>query len=161
MHNNEPAIGHNGKPATTPELSPRSIPHSSHEQPGQRTIHAAEPYNPFASAERTASEGSIYSPPGLATERLDDGEVRFGNVDWKITRPEPTRTRTISNLQEVKLDGLPSTQNPPKPPFYRPVDSPPSHSSSPPAAKPGLGYKPDGDHWVSSLHSPLEMASLN
>jgi hypothetical protein len=151
MHDTPPAIGHNGKTTTTPELSPRSGAHNAHAQSEQRTIQAAEPYNPFASAEETPSEGSIYSPPGFTTERLDDGEIKFGNVDWHVQRPEPTRSRTISNLQEVKLDGISSKQNPPKPPFYRPVDSPPSHPNSPPhlATKPGLNVGYNGDHWVS------------
>ena len=152
MHDTPPAIGHNGKTTTTPELSPRSVCRSRG-RPEQKTIHAAEPYNPFASAEETPSEGSIYSPLGFTAERLDDGEIKFGNVDWRIQKPEPTRSRTISNLQEVKLDGIPSKQNPPKPPFYRPSDSPPSHPNSPShlATKPGLGLGYNGDHWVTLL----------
>lgn len=155
MRNDESAIGPNGKPTTTPELSPRSVPHNAHSLPGQRVIQAAEPYNPFASAEGVHSEGSMYSPPAgyTAPERVDDGEIKFGNVDWQVKRPEPLRTRTISHLQEVKLDGPPSNQNPPKPAFYRPADSPPNHTKSPPytATKATIA----GEHWVSRLHSTL------
>ena len=157
MHDNQSAAGPNGKPLTTPELSPRSTPHSSQKQPGEREIRAAEPYNPFASVEDVPLEGSIYSPPGYMTERLDDGEIKFGNVDWQVKRPEPTRTRTVSNMEEVKLDGPPSKSNPPKPPFYRPADSPPIKANSPPylAAKTGQNLSADREHWVSPLHPPL------
>ena len=163
MHDNESAIGPNGKPTTTPELSPRSIPHNPQSQPGQRTIHAAEPYNPFASVEDVPLEDSVYSPTGYVTERLDDGEIKFGNVDWQVKRPEPTRVRTISQLQEVKLDGPPSKPNPPKPPFYRPADSPPINPNSLPhlAAKAGQNPSADREHWVSPLHSPLAREPSN
>jgi hypothetical protein len=153
MRNDEPAIGPNGKPTSTPELSPRSVPHNASSQPGQRVIQAAEPYNPFASVEDGHAEGSMYSPPaGYAAERVDDGEIKFGNVNWQVKRPEPLRTRTISHLQEVKLDGPPSNQNPPKPAFYRPADSPPNHTSPPYTATKATAA---GEHWVSHPHSTL------
>ena len=157
MWDNVPVAGLNGK-QPTPELSPRSMPKSTHEIPAERGIDSAEPYNPFASAEEHLSPSSYYSPQYISEEKAEPKEeITFGNVDWAIQKPEPLRTRTISNLQEVKvMDLTPSRQFQTKPPFYRPSDSPPSHPSSPPepanpANKPGLGIKFDQNHLVSLL----------
>jgi hypothetical protein len=157
MHDDERAQSTNKQ--TTTELSPRSIPKDSVMSKNEKdNKHAI--YNPFAAVEDNSPESLYYaSPPYPSAQKMDQSrDIKFGDVDWTIQKPDPTRPRATSHVQVVKtVKSTSPRQSVSKPPFYRPSDSP-NHSpplASEPHKSPGLGIKlGQQNNWVRLLDPP-------
>jgi hypothetical protein len=163
----------------TTELSPKSVP--LHPEPssiedrlaGHSSQHAdsylsskPQAYNPFSALEDNSPQDLYYASPPYSANRMGDPkDIKFGDVDWTIQKPEPTRSRADSQLKEVKaLKMSPTKQTAHKPPFYRPGDTPPSHSTSPPLntnVSPGLGIQLNHHDWVCSSSSDVSKERSN